>query len=323
MFAPTLRPSRLLRALVRAPARIRELARIVLEHNSLTEELHGLRAELAASRIERDEIAAHLARNRHLLSQCIPRGTRPRQFVFLHIQKTAGISLLERLGQVFSYLRTAWVFSPAELDVFQPSELAHYDFVCGHFTARNLSLVRPGAFRCTFLREPVERVVSAYWYFRGYEGQPRGVTRAAVLAAKRMSFVDFLRSPEPEVRWHLAGHQCEAIAGDWTNPRSLPPADLVAEAEAGLARFDFVGVSERLQACLDEICRLAELPDLGPVRQMNTTATRPRVDELTATERDLVTEVCATDTQLYTIVRRRLDARLDASLKAPHLGEAA
>ncbi len=287
------------------------------ERDAVRVELDTTRTELAAARGEleelrrnHDEAAAHLARGRFLLRGLAPVGVRPRQFVFLHVQKTAGISVLERLGRVFSYLRTAWVFSPAELDAYEAAELAHYDFVCGHFTARNLAQARPGAFACTVLREPVERAVSAYWYWRAYQGPTRRVNRAAVAAAKRMSFLDFLRDPDPEVRWHLDGHQCHAVVGDWTAPQPLPPADLVAAAVAGLDRFDFVGATERLQESLEAACRAAGLPAPGPVGRMNPTPARPRVEELTTAERDLAAEVCAADAALYRVARTRLDARL-------------
>jgi hypothetical protein len=320
-FLGSLLPLRGLRAVRRLEDRIVSLT---AERDRLAAELTATREDaarttagqaaasggLAGLRRDLEETAAHLGRARYQLRQVAPAGTRPRQFVFLHIQKTAGISLLERFGREFSYLRTAWVFSPGELDAYESAELAHYDFVCGHFTARNLAQARPGAFACTFLREPVERAVSAYWYFRSHEGLPRRVTRAAVAAAKRGSFLDFLRDPDPEVRWHLDGHQCHAVSADWTAPRRLPPADLVAAAVAGLDRFGYVGVTERLPECLAELCRAAGLPDLGPPGRVNATAGRPRAEDLTPAERAAAAEVCATDAELYRVVRARVDARL-------------
>lgn len=263
-------------------------------------------AELGSAVAERDgykstldQAATELSRFRTFLRDAPVPPTRPRQVVFLHIQKTGGISLLDFFGRQFEWSRILWVHSPAEFDVYHPDEVRHFDFVCGHFTARNLAAVRLGALLCTFLREPADRVLSCYWYFRGYQGQMRESIRHAVESARSKSLLDFLRDQTPEVRRHVADHQAHALAGDWFAPDDRPAGDLLAAALLGLERFGCVGLTEDLDAGLGRVCRLAGWVPPPAVGRLNATPTRQRVEDLSPAERDAIRELTAVDAEVY------------------------
>lgn len=286
----------------------------------------ALQEEAGHSRREADgykgayaEAATEASRYRMLLRGATP-PARGRQFVYLHVQKTGGISLLDFLGRQFEWYRTLWVFSPAEFDAHPPEEVGHFDRVCGHFSARNLAACRPGAFRATVLRDPADRLLSCYGYFRGYEGHPRGSIRHAVGSAKSNGLLDFLRDPTPEVRMHLRDHQAHCLAGDWAAPDDRPPADLRDDAVAALGGFDWVGRTEHLDADVGRLCRLTGWTPPDRLGRLNVTASRRKADELTPAEREAIAELVEVDHEVYAAANRLVAERGAA---AGHLPAAA
>ena len=274
----------------------------------LESEVGQARAEAEGYKGAYQHASTEQSRFRCLLREAPAPVGRPRQFVFLHIQKTGGISLLEFFGQHFEWYRTLWVFSPAELESYAPTEIAHFDRVCGHFSARNLASVRPDAFLCTFLREPVDRVISCYWYFRSYRGQMRESIRHAVESARSKTFLEFLQDCTPEVRMHLANHQAHALAGDWAAPDDRPAADLLASALEALSRFDSIGLTEDIDASLTRLCQLTGWTPPSRLGRLNVTAQRQHVGDLSPAELEMVHELTAVDAAVYRAAKAQIAA---------------
>jgi hypothetical protein len=268
-------------------------------------EIDTARAEAAGCRNALSETNTELSRFRTLLRSAKPPADRPRPFVFLHVEKTGGITLAQFFGKQFSWERALSAYSPEELDAYPPEELAHFEYIGGHITARNLAAIRPDAVVCTFLREPTDRVVSAYWYFRTYAGRVRESIRHAVEAARSQSLLDFLRNDTPEVRRHVANQQAWSLAADWFAPDDRSPGALLSAALEGLARCACVGLTEELDAGLGEVCRvMGWTPPAGRLARTNVTPSRQRIDELTADELAAIEEITAVDAEVYRAASR-------------------
>jgi hypothetical protein len=270
-------------------------------------------AELGGYRSAYDQTSAELARYRKFLQQSRRVGAAVRPFGFLHLQKTGGISLLDFLGRQFEQWRVLWVFSPRELEQYHPNELTHYDLICGHFSFSNVAQIRPGRVLCTFLRHPVERVLSCYWYFRTYQGATRDIIRAGVAAAKTKSLKEFLRDSDPEVRFHTVNHQTHALSGDWTAPGGATPALTLAAAVRNLDAFACVGLTERMEESVDLFCRVMGWQRGGPLDRLNQTVYRQQANELSAQEHDLILELNSLDLTLYERARDRLNRDLGSA----------
>lgn len=100
-------------------------------------------------------------------------------WIFQHIPKTAGTSLSDELGQYMAPYRNIFIeYDDIDLPYFQRmsdsvdafiAELRHKDYrsCSGHLTydlVARIRLARPEARVVTFLRNPVERVISDYRY---------------------------------------------------------------------------------------------------------------------------------------------------------------
>jgi hypothetical protein len=269
-------------------------------YDTLASVVGAAQSEVAGCRAALSETTTELSRFRALLRVSAPPADQRPPFVFLHIEKTGGITLAQFFGKHFRWERALSAYSPAELDEYPAAELAHFDYIGGHLTARNLAAIRPDALVCTFLREPIDRVVSAYWYFRTYSGRLRESIRHAVEAARVQPLLEFVRNRTPEVRRHVADQQAWALAADWFAPDDRSPTALRDAALEGLARCACVGVTEELDAGVCRVCLATGwTPPSGQLGRSNATPSRQRVEELTSDERAAIEEITASDAEVY------------------------
>lgn len=203
----------------------------------------------------------------------LPPALAGRQLCFLHIGKTAGTSLQHSL---FEALSGAAIFheSLPGFDRVSAAELALNDLVIGHFNYQHVGKMRPDRFLMTFLRDPIDRVVSSYHFLR--TKSPLSLySQAAWRAARSMSFEEFLLCEDPNVRMVSENSQTKALAYDIRADR-LDPAmiDVLLEtAERNLATFDFVGITEYFD---DSVGVLSEMlgVEISP-KQLNINPDRP------------------------------------------------
>lgn len=282
----------------------------------LRNERDRLRAELAAVTRDRDgyraafeQVGGELSQTRYLLRHAVRADHPGRQFVFLHVPRTGGGALAQGFRGWFDYLRTLAVSSPIELDRYDPAVVAHFDWVTGHLTARNLSAVRADAFVCTVLREPAERVVSLYAGLRASNGPVPEALRRAAASAKANTLLGFLWDADPAVRRLVANAQAHTLAGDWFAPDDRPAADLKADAAKALDQFDYVGLADHLAAAADDIARLTGRPHPGAPLRLHAAADRPALAALKAAELDRLAELTAVDAHVYQLARAKFAAR--------------
>ena len=103
----------------------------------------------------------------------------------------------------------------------------------GHFWAGKYDQIFPGAKKITWLREPVQRLISHYFYFKSHPDLPHPINHR--LHEQNLSLLDFARLPALQ----------NVLTRRWL--RDTP-----------LSAFDFVGVQEHFAADLAALQR-----DLG------------------------------------------------------------
>jgi hypothetical protein len=224
------------------------------------------------ARDERDRLLRTL-RTRSNAQRTLPSGLAGRQLCFLHIGKTAGTSLQHAL---FEALSGAAIFhqSLPGFDSVSAAELALNDLVIGHFAYQHVRKMRPDRFLMTYLRDPIDRVVSNYHFLRTKSPLSR-YSEAALRAARSMSLREFLLCEDPNVRMVTENYQTKALAHD-VRPDRLDRTvidGLLETAERNLATFDFVGITEYFD---DSVCVLSEMlgVEISP-RQLNVNPDRP------------------------------------------------
>ena len=214
---------------------------------------------------------------------------------FLHVQKSGGSSVISRLK---STLGTASVFhanesryQQAPLDVL----VAQFPVVAGHFSFAQIpEALFADTFFFTFLREPVDRALSHYYYYRtqpeSYVGDSR-MARARELDLA--SFVDQLSDrPSPWSNW-----QTFLFSG--ATDAETSAADLLPAALRNLERVDFVGIHDQFDAGMRRLFEMRGWPGESVAPRVNVTDGRARRDEIPASVLRRLQELNACDAELF------------------------
>jgi len=241
-----------------------------------------------------------------------PRPAQDETIIFLHLPKTAGSTLGAIVRRQYPpesvYLRYAGPGTgPFEEILALPEpQRARLRLLMGHLPF-GIHETLPGPSRyVTILREPVERVVSHYYFVRRRPDHHLHET----VTSRRMTLRDFVESgiarelENGQTTW--MGWTPELIARD---DRSSP--ELLARARRNLEdRFVVAGLTERFDETL-----LVMRERLGWTRsiwyrQENVTRNRPALAEIDEDTRALIVERNGLDIELYRYVRDRFEREI-------------
>jgi hypothetical protein len=234
--------------------------------------------------------------------------------VFLHIPKTAGTSVVhffqQRLPAHSMCSHGDFLRFPPDPSGFRRT-LEGFDFVSGHFGYRDIAPLLNEAFSFTFLRDPVDRVLSFYRFCRHPDMQRRfPVARAA----RDLGLEGFLLSQRPEVCEMLDNQQTWQLArGYWQADRQalagLDGEQLLALALAHLAQFDQVGLTETFAQDFSRVLGALGIDQELPVQRQLTTSDPLRTADLPAELLQALRQRLQLD---YRLIERVRAARSDA-----------
>lgn len=170
-----------------------------------------------------------------------------RALIFIHLYKNGGTTLHRiieweyKLHRICSLESHWWLWSYQRIMRWSPARLAGMDVFKGHMPFGLHSRLPQAANYLTMLREPVERVISDYYYAR------RSKLHTNHRDAQRLSLQEYF------LQKHYHNLQSRVLAG--SNPHELFPsvcnADTLAAAKENLARqFIVVGLTERFDETL-------------------------------------------------------------------------
>jgi len=234
----------------------------------------------------------------------------PRQLVFLHIAKTAGTSIVhffrkhmpaESICSHGDFLHLAADRNQRQL------LLSRYPFVSGHFGYDEVVELLPEAYTFTFLRNPVDRVLSFY-QFCMHEDMQRQFPVAR--AAKCLGLDGFIHSTAPEVVEALDNLQCWQLARSyWSEDRrayaAMSEAEVLDLADAHLQGFSHVGLTETFDADFKEILRDLGIDRKLPRGRQFVTANPIARDALACATLATLEQRVAADTELLQRIRIR------------------
>ncbi|MGB7270505.1 MAG: sulfotransferase family 2 domain-containing protein [Albidovulum sp.] len=179
-----------------------------------------------------------------------------RDALFLHIQKTAGTSVHAMAHGVYGKENT---ISHADYQKLGVDGCRKKAFVSGHFGHVFASQLMEGRYSFTFLRDPVDRLISMYGYCRSHQD----TTSVVFDAAKKLDLYEFLgRADQTEFREMLWNHQVWQLGYGWgadinTRPwltiNNFGEDDLLEIAKQNLLRFQYVGFVETFSTDIRKI----------------------------------------------------------------------
>jgi hypothetical protein len=199
-----------------------------------------------------------------------------------------------------------------------PQSFANIPFISGHFGYDYAKPLMNGRKSFTFLRDPIERILSFYSFCLTRKPEEWPIYRLA----QSLDFTEFLKfgleifnqeDEKAKVRWMIWNNQVWNLAYGHGNTvgismDDLSPDALLAEACRNAHHFDFVGFAEDFA---DDSAKVAamlnwQVPDTHKNHRVNVTQKRLKREDLSSSEMALLTELTQLDSKLYEYVKREL-----------------
>lgn len=228
--------------------------------------------------------------------------------LFLHIQKTAGSAIVQEARQFYGDN----LVSHGDCWGRPPERFENIGFVSGHIGydyARNLM---PGRFSFTFLREPLSRVLSMYYFCRSRNPDEYVIYHKA----SEMNLRNFLEAglEDAWVRKNIWNNQVWQLAHGYAHLDDRTIADfdgreLLDLAKEHLSKFSFVGFAEDFNADALKVVRALSLPAHSVMPKVNASPAWPPVAEHAEKIRSLLGELTKFDRELYAYALARFKTK--------------
>lgn len=178
------------------------------------------------------------------------------KYFFIHIPKTAGVKIRANLHMNANFPHTK-LFIPEEGDDLRyvtDTELNANNVISGHFGYALRRRLDADWRALTVLRNPVERIISGYYYWKTLPAAPLSI------AARELPIYDFARSDNQAVLDYVDNAQTWQLFSDYARPTRKRFADhgaawVLEQAKVNLATLDFVGLQEDMSGTLTKLTR--------------------------------------------------------------------
>jgi hypothetical protein len=223
--------------------------------------------------------------------------------LFLHIPKSAGTTVHNFLNLQFGPEKVFimnWQGNPEALHDYQkltPAARDQLRAVTGHLQfGTHEHLGRPSTY-ITLLREPIDRLVSFYYYALEY---PETYIHSV---AKKMTLHEFMAS---NASVELDNLQIRLLVGKMSAPiGTLTSADAQQAKQNLRSHFAVAGVQDDVDGFLRAVCRHFKLPYM-PAPSLNKTNKRPALAQVADATKNVIKERNALDLEIYDFVKNTL-----------------
>ncbi|MDM5225448.1 sulfotransferase family 2 domain-containing protein [Cytobacillus sp. NJ13] len=224
-----------------------------------------------------------------------------RLLIFMHIPKTGGMTLKRIIKRQYPDNMILKDITDGKIQEFKEKlEERDFKFVFGHLS---FGLHLHTTKQCTYitmLREPIDRVISMYYYVLGKEKHPlHGIV-------KGLSFEEFL--DHPDLKNHTNNMQTKRALGK----NSLITTDLELAKLNLLNHFTVIGITEMFDDSIKLMKEKLNWNDISYVRK-NKTKKRLSKDELGQRIISKITENNELDIELYNWAKNKLEEDLKSS----------
>ncbi len=264
-----------------------------------------------------------------------PRLTRERDaIIFIHLQKTGGLTLQSLLERCFSKDRICPIHDN-HLHLLSIAELGRYDLISGHFDFVSVDFIpRKRVKTVAIFRNPQARLISLYRFFRSHPPRDEFSDSMLVSMANRLSAEDFFEHPEVRATADLFNLYLLVFARSFAEVHiSWPPVEnKIRQEELDLAKqrvraLDGIGITERFDESADLIFKSLGLPVPSAIESVNVTDAIPKFDArfskvapvpMTPRLADALKELTAFDDEIYREALAEFERRRKGGFTAPH-----
>jgi tetratricopeptide (TPR) repeat protein len=237
----------------------------------------------------------------------------PNKYLFIHIPKTAGSLINGLIGQLFLPEECLFFvgnegFYVSYQRYVETNQLKKIRFFSGHM-GYGLSHLIDADYKITFLRNPVDRVLSNYFFWRKYY-----INRNPTIEdfnGNPCLLIDYKLSWEEDLLRHLAAPTASSLSfinlQTWqltfdtlNRPHEIgSDREVLSMAKQHLDDFNFVGIYERLNSDLARLFQEQgwQLPE--QLERVNATIERKQISEVDSHVIDVIRSQNALDIELY------------------------
>ena len=222
----------------------------------------------------------------------------PKSAVFLHIQKTAGTSIVNAARRYYGESMT----SHGDFWGHRPEEFTDTRFVSGHFGYNFAKSLIPSRYSFVFLRNPVERILSFYYFCRTRDPDEFPAYRAA----SELDLEGFLEAgfTDPMIRFQIWNNQVWQLAYGYYKPNQrqiedFEPEHLLALATLHMNELSYVGFTETFSEDRIAIMKALGLPLMEESEVVNNNPGRPTADDVSSKVVELLGQLTNLDQLLY------------------------
>lgn len=228
------------------------------------------------------------------------------RLAFVHTPKTGGTSITRVLRERYKLLE---LNTPDQIKAFlamSDGARNESDIAVGHMPF-GIHRYLPKVKLATFVRNPVDRVISDYFYVHGAESHPmhsrvRSMTLRQYVESdltfmndngmtRRFADYDWREVYEPPFWWQRV-------------PVGRVTSQMLAQAKENLAHCDFVGFYENIEADAARMLRMVDIETGSPLPRENVSVGRLRPEDVDKETLKLVESYNEMDAELYAFARR-------------------
>jgi hypothetical protein len=225
---------------------------------------------------------------------------RKKTLCFMHIGKTGGHSICMELFNRFDA-------SKINNGIPKPFYFNKPDLIVGHWSFKYAKNLPHNRFLFSMVRDPIERVISNYYFMRSH---PKEVakTHQGVALAQKYDFHDFLEIDNIAVKRVVENHQTNFFDEDWqrSDDRSTPVR--LERAITHLNEFDLIGLFEHYNESLERLCNAFGMKPWPESAKHNITKNKKSKSDLPKSTIQRIQDLNALDIELYDIIKTRFES---------------
>jgi len=212
------------------------------------------------------------------------------RYIFLHIEKTAGTSLVayikDSVGEENFYYTRPELLNDKKI---VEQQLNKYSAIAGHIKYEQITRSFNDVFTITFLRHPIERILSFYYYAKEVPKTKDCIT----IESKRMDFLSFLNYCQEKNDRRFVNGMTFKLADNCVQEKELE------SAIKNLENINFVGIQENFDESLALLSYQTEWNPVKIAPATNITKKRDKKSNLSNEIIDKIMELNKDDIVLY------------------------